>query len=969
MSLLDQYFLINAPDGLPVLTGSYDPLLVTLSLAIAIGASYMALALAAAARRSTSALMERLHLITGSASLGFGIWSMHFIGMLAFELPSHVHYHPLVTALSALPSLVASWLTLSLLARRELTRSRLLAGGMAVGAGIGAMHYLGMAAMDLSPTLRYDPLLFTLSIVVAVLLGTLALWISFGLRRQARWRGSKRRLLAGTVMGLAIAGMHYTAMEAARFIGEPAADFVAGSGRHTNLALVIAAITVGLSLFAAGVNAVARYRGLMYRSQATASELRAIIDAAVDGIIKISDRGVILSFNESAERIFGYRADEAIGQNVSMLMPSPHRDEHDRYLNHYLQTGERHIIGSGREVWAVHRDGHKIPVRLAIGESRLGGQSTFVGFVTDISERHRMETDLRRSKEQAEQAAEAKSAFLANMSHEIRTPMNAIIGFTDLVLGSQLTDDQAKHLGTVRTSAKSLLALLNDILDTAKLDGGHTSLETRDFSLRSVCEQLLATQSLNAQHKGLTLQLDYQADDYFQGDPLRVQQVVLNLFSNAVKFTQAGYVKLRVRQSGDNPVVIDIEDTGIGIPEDRLDKIFDPFVQADASTTRRFGGTGLGTTIARQLTELMGGRISVSSVPQKGTRFRIALPLKPGSTDVSELDPEQETPLPPLTILVADDVKENLELLRALLTQRGHTVVTATNGKDALQRFGAHDVDLVLMDVQMPELNGHQATRALRTMEARLGRSRTPVIALTAGVLEQDQRNALAAGMDAFAVKPLSLPKLSAEIARLLDLPAVPAASQTPCPAPAELVNRQVLHQLWPSAASHRHAVGNCLRKACHFLDRLSELDASEALSEAHRLKGMAGNLGLIRLVSALDDLEHEIRQERPVTPHRVHQLQAQLDQITQWLADHAHEANESGPASVGVQAVDDQRLSAMIDQLRRGELPDQAFAQLRAGLPADCADAVSEALDNFDTECAADLLAAFRDTLEERSC
>ena len=965
LSLAD-FFVVGTPPG-KLVTGHYDWGLVALSLAIAIGASYMALVLAAAARRSTSRYMQRLHLLSGSASLGFGIWSMHFIGMLAFAMPTHVHYHPGITALSVVPSLLASWVTLSLLARNELNTGRLVGGGITVGAGIGAMHYLGMAAMQIGPALRYDPALFVLSILVAVVLGTLALWISFGLRRHRLLHGYKRRLLAGTIMGLAIAAMHYTGMEAARFIGEPDPDFLPGSNGHTILALAIAFVTVSLSLLAAGVNAVARYRALMRHSQKTTSELQTIVDAAIDGIVKISEQGIILSFNDSAERIFGYRAKEVLGKNVKMLMPNPHRDAHDGYLKHYLDTGERKIIGKGREVWALHKDGHEFPIRLAIGESRLGGVSTFVGFITDIAQRHRMETELRQAKDQAEQAAEAKSAFLANMSHEIRTPMNAIIGFTDLVLDTPLNADQARHLGIVKNSARSLLTLLNDILDTAKLDGGHTELEQRDFSLRAVCDQIVASQSLAAGGKGLSLTLDYQADDYFRGDPLRIQQVILNLVSNAVKFTETGGVTLRVLQPRTGEVVILVEDTGIGIAPDRLNRIFEPFTQADASMTRRFGGTGLGTTIARQLTELMGGQISATSEPGEGSTFRVSLPLAAGQPVDHDRQTEQEIELPPLTLLVADDVEQNLELLRALLGQRGHTVITASNGREALDKATQQPFDMVLMDVQMPELNGHEATRALRKWEAEHQQLRTPVIALTASVLEADHRDAMNAGMDGFAIKPINIVDLSAEMARLLGLDLQPRsprpAAHTSAKAADDVLNRKLVAQLWPDARAHHKAASRFLQAPENQPSDLRE-QANPGAS-IHRLRGLAGNLGFGQLTQTLADMEQAFKR-RQSAGNLWQQLEDQFDAACQWLAS---QYPDETPQPYEATALDIDALNALIDQLRQGEIPERAFASLKPALPPACARDAGEALDNFEPEQAARILAACRDNLKETRC
>jgi len=962
--LLSDFFVLQELDATDLVTGRYEPWLVTLSLVIAISASFMALTLAAAARRSNTRSMERLHLFSGAASLGFGIWSMHFIGMLAFEMPTHVHYHLGITALSAIPSLLASWVALGLLARHELTGLRLVSGGITVGAGIGAMHYLGMAAMEIGPALRYDPSLFALSIVVAVLLGTLALWISFGLRSKTRLRGYQRRLLAGLVMGLAIAGMHYTAMEAARFIGETDPDFTPGSSRHTMLALAIAIITVSLSVLAAGVNAIARYRALFQRSTETASELRTIVDAAVDGIVKISDRGIVLSFNESAERIFGYRAEEVVGHNVRMLMPNPHHDAHDGYLKNYLRTGERKIIGSGREVWARHKDGHQIPVRLAIGESRLGGTSTFVGFLTDISERYHMETELREAKEKAEYAAAAKSEFLANMSHEIRTPMNAIIGFTDLILDTPLSESQFKHLSIVKTSARSLLALLNDILDTAKLDGGHTELEERDFSLRSVCEQVVATQSLNAIRKGLFLSLDYKASDYFKGDPLRIQQVVLNLLSNAVKFTTTGGVTLTIEQSEQSHVVILVKDTGIGIAADRIDRIFEPFTQADSSMTRRFGGTGLGTTIARQLVELMGGDISVTSTPGEGSTFRVALPLPPGKAVTVERQRDQETPLPPLTILAADDVPQNQELLTSLLSSRQHQVVTVGNGHDAVARFSEQPFDLVLMDVQMPDMNGHEATLAIRRIEEERKQQRTPVIALTASVLEDDRRQAMEAGMDGFATKPISLPDLTAEMARLMN---VQAALIAPLSTTSDqVVDRRTVAQLWPDNARHQSATRQFLEAPENQPQALRiRVDSAELAAEAHRIKGIAGNLGLSALTQALSEFETTLQRANTSTELPWENLQAQFHAANEWLLTQQRIGSETPEPENAQSSTDLEALNSLIRRLRHGEIPEADFADILPTLPDECGREVAIALDYFEPVKAATILEEYRMTLE----
>ncbi|MBU2954754.1 PAS domain S-box protein [Marinobacter sp. F3R08] len=950
-----------------LLIGHYDAWAIALSLLIAIGASYMALTLAEAAMRSNSLTMQRLHLVTGAGSLGFGIWSMHFIGMLAFELCTPVSYSPGLTLFSAVPALLAAWVTLNMLSRHYINGPLLLAGGLAVGLGVGTMHYVGMAAMTLGPALRYDPWLFAMSIVVAAGLATLALWISFGLRKRLALRGMTIRLMAGVVMGLAIAGMHYTAMEAARFVGEADPDYVIGDSNHYLLAVAIGVVTVLVSICIAGVNSVARYRALLRRSEETASQLRAVFDTAVDGVVRISDRGIIQSFNHSAERILGYSEAEVVGRNVSILMPSPHQEVHDSYLKQYLRTGQARIIGSGREVFALHKDGHEVPIRLAIGESRLGGVSTFVGFLTDITERYHMETDLRRAKEQAEQAAEARSAFLANMSHEIRTPMNAIIGFTDLLSETRLSTEQAKNLNIVRNSARSLLSLLNDILDTAKFESGAIELEQRNFSLLKICEQLVATQKLAADRKGVQLYLDYSSGlgHFFWGDGLRVQQVVLNLLSNAVKFTEKGQVTLRVcRGSAGDGVKLTVSDTGIGIPPDRLARIFEPFSQADSSMTRRFGGTGLGTTIARQLVELMGGDIHVSSTVGVGSCFAVHLPLREGPAEVEVPPLVASVPeLPPLRILAADDVPQNRTLLEALFDSGTHYLVLVDNGVDAVSQAQTGVFDLALLDVQMPVMDGHQACRRIRAWEQANGSCRLPVIALTAGVLEQDRQLALEAGMDGFVGKPLNRAELYTEISRVLAGPAgaLSGAAHDRESSAGEVVNLRQGSDLWGSPGLYRQALQRFLadpENQVQAVARRSQLGEDSWAQAVHRLKGLAGNLCLPVLFDWISEVE-----AAPGAPEGdiAGQYEAHLSLIKSVVATMPDSGGgESEDAKAELDPLNKSQIESLIHQLHQGELPEDAVESVLSQLPGGVRAGLEDAMENFEPERAAGILESF---------
>jgi len=397
-------------------------------------------------------------------------------------------------------------------------------------------------------------------------------------------------------------------------------------------------------------------------------------------------------------------------------------------------------------------------------------QAVFIdGVILDITERKLMEIAMQVAKESAESAARSKSAFLANMSHEIRTPMNAIIGYTDLLQDFEMDTEPKKMIEIINQSAKGLLGLINDILDTAKLEQGAVELEELPFSLRDVCQQTIDTLRLTTEHKGIGLIMDYpeSVHDRYMGDAMRIRQILLNLISNAVKFTEKGEVRLRVSQP-DGDVELAITDTGIGMNPVAQAKLFKPFSQADASTSRRFGGTGLGTTIAMELVKKMGGSIGVESTAGRGSTFTVRLPLAVTESGLAANPVLDDANLPPLDILVADDVVQNLNLIKILLKKRGHTVTTALNGKEVLQLWSQHDFDIILMDVQMPIMDGLETCRVIRSSGGDPDKYGIPIIALTASVLQEDREAARAVGMSGFASKPIDIKQLNQEMKRAL---------------------------------------------------------------------------------------------------------------------------------------------------------------------------------------------------------
>ncbi|WP_346726939.1 MHYT domain-containing protein [Pusillimonas minor] len=867
--------------------GTHDSGLVLLAIVVSVFSATMALQTASMSASTQSRLYRHIGLGAGAIALGGGIWTMHFIGMLAFELPAPVRYDTTITLFSVVPALLASWWALHLLGQSHVSRLRLIAGGVLVGAGIGAMHYTGMAAMQTPLQMRYDPAMFGLSIIVAVGMAMLALWVRYGLRHTP-FGPTPRLLISGLVMGLAIAAMHFTGMVAVRFIGDPAPTQAGLLINTTYASLALSSFTVTVTVMVVAVNGLIRAYDLNRRIQEGSSRLQATLDTAVDGIITIDSKGIIHDFNHSAERLFGWHADEVIGRNIKMLMPEPYQSAHDGYLQNYQTTGQAKVIGVGREVVGLRRDGSHVPLRLAVGRVDLPGQLLFVGFVTDISDRHTLESSLREAAQRAEQAAAAKSTFLATMSHEIRTPMNAIIGFTDLLLQTNLDAVQRSHLNTVRESSRSLLRLLNDILDTTKMEKGRLELEQTDFSLRAVAMQIESSLRLSASAKHLALRTVFSDDmpEYFRGDPLRVVQILTNLVGNAIKFTESGEVVMKFEWCA-GQVHIRVSDTGIGMTPEQVGRLFQPFTQADASISRRFGGTGLGTAISRQLVELMNGTIDVESAPGKGSTFRVMLPLPVGQAPHAADEARPAPALPKLRVLIADDVPQNLQLLGLVLENAGHSVLRAVDGNDAVDQYRRNAFDIVLMDVHMPGVDGLQATCLIRQHERETGQTKTPIIALTASVMANDRDAAIKAGMDGFALKPLDPPRLFAEMARVLDIKPTQDATGTPPQQAATeaIIDTQAGLRLWGTQAAYEQA----LQDFIHTLTQTEPLpkevpekaDWDALRFQLHRLRGVAGNLALPVLSTLYGQLEDLIlQQQHAVVRERFPEIHIALEKV-----------------------------------------------------------------------------------------
>ena len=501
-----------------------------------------------------------------------------------------------------------------------------------------------------------------------------------------------------------------------------------------------------------------------------------ILNEAVDGIITIDQRGHIMSFNPAAERIFGYSEAEVLGKNVNILMPSPEREQHDRYIQNYLETGTKHIIGIGREVIGLCQDGTEVPLDLAVSESVEKGEKLFTGIVRDISARKEVEAAMREARYEAEKANRVKSDFLARMSHEIRTPMNAILGMAELLQESSLHGDQGKYVDILKSSSSHLLSIINDLLDLAKIEAGKFQLETVPFDLHQVFSDTYDIVSVAAQEKGLKLEFTIAPDTPVKllGDPLRVKQILINIVGNATKFTDRGEVSFTVKKGSNEEITEDsppkvnlqfeVRDTGIGIDEADLDLIFDSFTQTEHSSEKRVGGTGLGLAIARKLVSFMGGHLSVTSVLNQGSIFSfdgwflIDERVRADDTaGVAALQPgfKADVPSREFKILLVEDSPDNRFLFEKFLQQLNCTIDFAEDGMAGFETFKSSHYDLVLMDIQMPILDGYSATKLIREHEQKNSLERTPIIALSAHAREEEKGESLKAGCDFHLSKPI----------------------------------------------------------------------------------------------------------------------------------------------------------------------------------------------------------------------
>lgn len=502
-----------------------------------------------------------------------------------------------------------------------------------------------------------------------------------------------------------------------------------------------------------------------------------VMENVVDGIITFNEAGTVLSFNSPAESLLGYSKKEAVGKHIEVFSPKINDEERvENFLNSYLKNFKNEDTGDLIETLAIDVNGRVFPIDLSVSEMSFDSKKMYIAIIRDITERKQFEEALIKAKKNAEQMAIAKTNFLSTMSHEIRTPMNAVIGLTNLLIQENPKPEQVESLKVLKFSGENLLVLINDILDFNKIESGRIEFEKMNFSIQEVTNSIKEGLNIKAKEKNIGLQvyMDSALPKVLIGDPTRLSQILNNLIGNAIKFTEKGKVTVEIDLVEETPTEIEIAfrviDTGIGIEKNKLDHIFESFTQSNSSITRKYGGTGLGLAITKRLIELQDSEIHVKSEAGKGSSFHFTLTFgkttQPSSLEFSIGGSQEIENFKGSTILLVEDNKINQMVASKFLASWGITVELADDGSIGLEKVQQKDYDLVLMDLQMPVMDGYTATQKIRNLGG--GFEDLPIVALTASVMQTVQSKALKKGMNDFVSKPFNPSELNQVLAKFL---------------------------------------------------------------------------------------------------------------------------------------------------------------------------------------------------------
>jgi PAS domain S-box-containing protein len=701
---------------------------------------------------------------------------MHYIGMLAFRLPVPIWYDWRTVIESLLAAIFASAVALAVLSQKRMGLGRAVLGSIVMGAGIVTMHYIGMAGMRLAALCHFSASIVTLSVVLAIVISFIGLRLVFQAREETKgnlWR----KVAIALVMGAAIPVMHYTGMAAATFTASNTPPDFSHTLSISSLGIlgiaVVTLVVLGIIVGSAHFNR--RFSAQAVELESAEQRYRLLFARSLAGVVRTGSDGHILDCNDAFARIFGYASREEI---IGTPMPDRYFDPEERKAFMARLQREKTLVNF--EHLMRRKDGSPVWILSNANwlEDKDGTPGATESTLIDVTGRKDAEEQLKKAKEAAEAASRAKGEFLANMSHEIRTPMNGIIGMTELALETELTNEQREFLSMVKTSADSLLAVVNDILDYSKIEAGRMELECTLFNLRESLEETIRTFGVRAGEKGLELVCDIRSDvpQAVAGDPARLRQVVVNLLGNAVKFTDRGEVILQaeIQQKQESGVELHfaVRDTGIGIPKDKQDLIFGAFTQADSSATRKYGGTGLGLTISSRLVAMMGGRIWLESEPGRGSTFHFTAKFGLAQDSQQAREIPGHATLAGIPVLVVDDNPTNRRILEQTLLRWGMKPTSVSSGWAALAelrraREAGDATPLVLLDAQMPQLDGFATATKIKQDPDLITAT---IMMLTSGGQRGDADRCRQVGISAYLTKPVRQWELREAILRVLGL-------------------------------------------------------------------------------------------------------------------------------------------------------------------------------------------------------
>ena len=503
------------------------------------------------------------------------------------------------------------------------------------------------------------------------------------------------------------------------------------------------------------------------------ARLSTIMENLIDGLIIIDSQGIIKSINPAVTELFGYTSPELVGQNVKMIMPEPYHSEHDQFLKNYMTTGKAKIIGLGREVVGLRKDGSTFDLDLGVTQLDTHEGTSFIGTLRDITERKRAEQEINSARDEAEKANRAKSLFLANMSHEIRTPMNAVLGYSQILLRNKNLDRETlDSIRTIDNSGKNLLKMINEILDISKIEAGKMELNLSNFDLNVLLDNIDSMFELRCRQRQLKWTIDAPPGPVIvRADEVKLRQILINLLGNAVKFTDSGKVTLSIKALENDQFRFDVTDTGNGIPAEEQNKIFEAFQQEEQGAKK--GGTGLGLAISKKQLELMGSDLHLESKVNEGSNFYFTLTLPPVDEEhyserrgkhrnVLHLKPESK-----VKALVVDDIKENRDVLAKLLLSIGAEVLEGVNGKEGVEKTIEYEPDIVFMDMRMPVMRGEDA---IKLIVEKFGKDRIKLVTITASALDKPREFFLDLGCHEFISKPFTAEQIYNCLEELLDV-------------------------------------------------------------------------------------------------------------------------------------------------------------------------------------------------------